>query len=233
LLNCVYHVIDIVPLTHSISQLILKAASLSDEISYQAGQYIHVIHSDSTLSPLSIACAPNQLAQIELHLSHALTNTKAQDILAMAKNNKVLSLAGPYGSCVVSQFALERPLLFFVRGTGFAPAKALLEELFTLQHCPSLHLYWGAATQDDFYLLENIRQWEQQFPHFRFTSMVSRSADVQQLHDVVLMDHPDLSHCQIYASGAEKMIFSALTYFQQHGLDSDNFYSDFTPLSLP
>jgi CDP-4-dehydro-6-deoxyglucose reductase len=222
----IYSVSEVVSLARHVSRLKLKPSSLSNTITYQAGQYIKVIHHNDDDSPLSIAAKPNAFQQIELHLSHAPKNQQAQDILAMVKADSVLSLTGPYGVCTRARLSLDRPLIFFVRGTGFAPVKALLEELSEMPQCPPLHLYWGVASQDDFYLPELIKAWEKQFADFRFTPMVSRSADQHQLHHAVLQDYPDLSHMEVYASGGEEMVFSALEVFQQHGLEKGLFYSD-------
>jgi CDP-4-dehydro-6-deoxyglucose reductase len=222
----IYTVSEVVLLTRHVSKLILTIPSSSHAMTYQAGQYIKIIHDNGNESPLSIASAPNHLQQLELHLSHGPRNQQAQTILEMIKADGVLSLTGPYGVCTVSRFSLDRPIVFFVRGTGFAPVKAILEELVQMQDCPPLHLYWGVASAEDFYFPELITHWEQQFADFRFTSMVSRSADLHQLHHAVLQDYPSMSHVEVYASGGEEMVFSALEIFQEHGLEKTRFYSD-------
>lgn len=222
----VYDVVRIASLTRQVSRLILRPHVLKDAIDFQAGQYIHVIHPDGDVSPLSVACAPTDGGEIELHLGHAPANKKAQEILTMAEQDRQLRLAGPYGSCTASRFSLTRPLLFFVRGTGFAPAKALIEKLATFENCPPLHLYWGVAAVEDFYLLDLIEAWENQFAFFRFTSLVSEPSDQQQLHHVLLADYPDLSAYQVYACGSQEMVMFALDCFQQHGLMQNQFYSD-------
>jgi CDP-4-dehydro-6-deoxyglucose reductase len=223
-----YQVAAILPLARHVSSLTLTARAYSEVMPYQAGQYLSVIHPDGTASPLSMATAPRADGQIELHLSHAPANQAAQAILAMAKNDGVLTLQGPFGVCTLARFSLTRPLIFFVRGTGFAPAKALLEALAGQPDCPPLHLYWGVANADDFYGLQWIRQWETQFADFQFTPKVSRSADLHQLHHAVLHDYPDLAGVEIYASGGMDMVLSALAVFQQHGLVRERFFSDMT-----
>jgi NAD(P)H-flavin reductase len=222
----VYSVHDVVLIARHVSRFSLSVSPDASAIVYQAGQYIKVIHPNNDESPLSIACAPVNPRCIELHLSHAPKNQQAHEILAMAQEKHALVLSGAYGTCTISRLALDRPILFFVRGTGFSPVKAVLEEMTALLHCPPIHLYWGVASQDDFYLPELISGWEKHFANFRFTAMVSRSADQHQLHHAVLKDYPDLSQLQVYASGGEEMVFSAFEIFQQHGLPKTKFYSD-------
>jgi CDP-4-dehydro-6-deoxyglucose reductase len=222
----VYSVQDVVLIARHVSRLSLSVSPDASAILYQAGQYIKVIHQNNEESPLSIASAPVNPRSIELHLSHAPKNQQAHDILAMADAKHALILSGAYGACTVSRLLLDRPILFFVRGTGFAPVKAVLEEMTALTNCPPIHLYWGVASPDDFYLPELISGWEKYFANFRFTPMVSRSADQHQLHHAVLKDYPDLSLLQVYASGGEEMVFSAFEIFQQHGLPKARFYSD-------
>ena len=221
-----YSVSDVFPLARHVSGLLLEAPVASPVMSYQAGQYIKVIHPDGSESPLSIAALPANLQRIELHLSHAPGNHSAQEILAMVKTERALTFTGAYGVCTVLRFAVDKPLIFFVRGTGFAPVKAMLEAMALCHDRRALHLYWGVATPDDFYLLDLIHGWEKHFANFRFTPKVSRSADQHQLHHAVLHDYPDLSHVDVYASGGMEMVVSALEVFQRHGLERERFYSD-------
>jgi CDP-4-dehydro-6-deoxyglucose reductase, E3 len=211
-------------LTRHISRLVLQPASLRS-LSYQAGQYITVIHKDNSESPMSIASAPAESGIIELHVSHPPKNNRAHDILRMVDQDGQLELRGPFGGCTIERVRVDLPLIFFVRGTGFAPVKAILEAMTGIQRDQPMHLYWAAA-QEDFYLLENIKHWGKAFSDFRFTQLPSRSAEQHKLQHAVMSDYPDLSGYQVYASGPVEMVRLALPAFLQHGLQREHFYSD-------
>jgi CDP-4-dehydro-6-deoxyglucose reductase len=220
-----YHVIHNDLLTHNVSRIVLEH-STGDALQYQAGQYLKILAADHSIAPLSIANAPNSKNQLELHIGHPRKNLTAKHIMRDLALDQECFLRGPYGSCTVARLKPHLPIIFFVRGTGFAPVKAVLEELVQRKDFPDIHLYWGAAHADDFYLQDLLQKWQKKFPHFQQTLAVSRSKDQHKLHHQVLHDYPDLSGHQIYASGAEEMVLVSLEVFMQQGLKRKNYYSD-------
>lgn len=219
----IYHLQHIQLLNRHVSQLILQAENAP--LVYQAGQYIKIMHKDNSDSPMSIACAPAANALLELHVSHPPKNHKAHDILRMIKQDAQLPLRGPYGDCTLARVSRSEPIIFFVRGTGIAPVKAILEELAKGGDYPPMHLYWAAA-QEDFYFLDVVKGWQKNFTGFRYTQVASRSVDQHKLQHMVMSDYPDLSRHQVYASGSVEMVQMALPAFLQHGLQEGRFFSD-------
>jgi CDP-4-dehydro-6-deoxyglucose reductase len=213
-------------LSPQVSRLVLKPKDAKAALGFVAGQYIKVILPDGSGSPLSIAAPPSDTLEIELHLSHPAKNKKALEILDQAKAGMDLGISGPYGECTIARMIPNTRIIFYVRGTGFAPVKAILEELVQYPLLQPVHLFWGVATSADFYMQDLIKVWAQAFSDFRFTPIVSRTVDQHKLRDAVILDYPDLSTSQIYASGPPDMVYSALADFQQHGLQKAYFYSD-------
>ncbi|HVY53436.1 MAG TPA: hypothetical protein VHA13_02840 [Gammaproteobacteria bacterium] len=218
-------------LTPQVAQIFLsnKAACLN----YQAGQYIKVVHPDLSTSPLSIANAPKKESScLEFHLYHPNENQRAISILNLLKENKQLILRGPFGSCTVNALAPNKPIIFLARGTGFAPIKAVIEELIQKPDYPAIHLYWSVAGWRDLYMHNLVEQWVRTLKDFHFTAVLSREVPTTvtvksgKMPEVVLQDYPDLSVYQVYASGPEAMVYAALEGMQEHGLDRKYFYSD-------
>jgi len=205
-------------LTPYISQIFLRP--VEKNISYEAGQYIKIIHPDQNTSPFSIANAPLESSLLELHILQMRGIAEKQ----------LLTLRGPYGNCTVSAMASDRPIIFVARGTGFAPIKAVIEAWLQKGSYPPIHLYWSVPGWRDLYLREQIESWVKTQSHFHFTAVLTREslphAKFGALPAAILQDYPDLSSHQIYASGPKDMIYSALYAFQQHGLSREWFYSD-------
>ena len=220
-----YQVIHTELLTHNVSRIVLQNTA-GVPLHYQAGQYIKLLAGADAIAPLSIANAPNSKNLLELHIGHPRKNLTANPIMRELTLDQECHLRGPYGSCTVARLQPSLPIICFARGTGFAPVKAILEELVQRKTLPDIHLYWGAAHADDFYLQDLLEKWQKKFPHFLQTLAVSRSADQHKLHHMVLHDYPDLSGYQIYASGADEMVLAALEVFMQQGLRREYFYSD-------
>src|SRR5207245_279754 len=100
-------------------------------------------HPDQNVSPLSIACAPNKDALLEFHLFHPAENTKAQDLMRMATQEKLWLIGGPFGRCKVSSLRRDIPTIFIASGTGLASIKAVVEELLRSHDYPPICLYWS------------------------------------------------------------------------------------------
>lgn len=223
-----YHVKQIQLLAPFVSQIFLEP--VNDVLSYEAGQYVHVIHADKAISPLSIACTPNKKNSLEFHLFHPLQNRKAQELMKMANTEKMWVLAGPFGKCTVDRLDKGRPIIFLGRGTGFAPIKAVIESLIGAD--VSLHLYWSVTQEEDFYLLDNIEKWRREIPHFKFTPIVAKEVseadhtNMLLLPEIVLQDYTDFTNTIVYASGPRVLIYAAYYALQKQGLKQVNFYSD-------
>lgn len=223
-----YLVSSISSVAPAVSQIILRPKQ-SPALSYQAGQYIEVMHGEGALSPLSIACAPNSSETLEFHLFHTEQNLKANELLRLAQEEKEWTLKGPQGYCTVDRLQSKKPIIFLARGTGFAPIKAVMEALLPRHDMLPIHFYWSVKTQEDLYLLELLEKWEQTLPGFTFVPVRTQETGSHVLPQVILRAHPDLTNYQVYASGPQPLITTAFSDFVEKGLHKDAFYSDLMP----
>ncbi|MEU6709284.1 globin domain-containing protein [Streptomyces wuyuanensis] len=138
----------------------LRSASLAvlrvrtyEPYPYRAGQYASI---QSPLLPNSwrpyvIACAPRSGAELEFHIRLVGSGGVSEALVARTRVGDTLRL-GPAQGTVTLDGDPTRDVLIVAEGTGWATAKALLEEL-TLQRQPgrTAHLFLGARTLDDLY----------------------------------------------------------------------------------
>lgn len=218
-----FHVTHIRSLSEHVSQIILHHENPS-LLSYEAGQYMDIMHHDQSVSPLSIACAPRPDQALEFHLLHPMQKLKAQDLLRMAQQDKIWQMRGPFGSCTASRLRRDKPIIFLAHGTGFAPIKAVMEAFAeSSSRFSSLYLYWNIVHQTDFYLLDLLAQWEKKF-NFSYQPIVSK--DKNSMLDIVLHNHPEFSNIQMYVSAPRSLVSSAFALFSEHGLKREWFFSD-------
>lgn len=220
-----YRVTSLQSIGESVSQIFLQPLQVP-ALTYQAGQYIEVMHENGDWSPLSIACAPNSLNRLEFHLFHTEQNQTANDLLRMARQEKKWRITGPRGDCTVARLQPEKPVIFLARGTGFAPVKAVMEALLQSSRVTTIHFYWSVKTSSDLYLLDVLKNWEKNSNGFTFIPVLTQETGSHVLPDVILRAHPDLTSYQVYASGPQPLINTAFSDFVQHGLPRANFYSD-------
>lgn len=216
------HIEQINPLTDSILQLILNPAEYID---YHAGQYLQIISGDDAFS-YSIANAPLGSQTYELHIRHSSDNPYTQRLLAEIKQHGVVTIRLPLGICDLTHMDPTKPLLFIAGGTGFAPIKAMIEQLLADGKGRSLELFWGARTQSDLYMNEKVTDWQTHARHFQYFSLLS-DTNPTTLASMVSGRHPkDLNDWQIVISGPFDMVYNTRDQLLAKGARIENLFSD-------
>ena len=212
----------ITPLTDSILQLILAP---DEYVDYQAGQYLQIISGGEALS-YSIANAPLGSHQYELHIRHTHDNPTTLGLLAEIKAQGQVSIRVPLGECDVSYLNPEKPILFIAGGTGFAPIKAMIEQLLAQGAPRPFELFWGARSQSDLYLDGLVSQWQAHVSHFHYVSLSSNSSK-ETLASLVLNQHKhDLEEWQIVISGPFDMVYDMRDRLIAAGALAEHLFSD-------
>lgn len=213
---------DISPLTDSIMRLILTPERYID---YQAGQYLQIVFDDDAFS-YSIANAPLGAHKYELHIRHSLENPYTQRLLAYIKKYGFVPIRLPFGKCSIDHLDAQRPILFIAGGTGFAPVKAMIEQLLAISDVRLFELFWGARLQSDLYLDEKVNSWQTHVSRFNYFSSVSED-NGKPLSSLVLEKHPhDLNQWQIVISGPFDMVYSTRDALVNKGVSPAHLFSD-------
>lgn len=221
-------VVAIKPLTDKILQILLQ---LDELLHYVAGQYLEIITRDGQHMPFSIANAPLGVCQLELHIRHTPDNVYTNNLLAEIKQYGTIQIAAPMGNCTYQSLKSQLPVILLAGGSGFAPIKAIIEQLFTQGTAITMHLYWGAKTASDLYLDEIPQTWAKHVASFQYTPVLSQpqsswSGRKGLVHQAILKDYVDLTAYQVLAAGPFDMVFTARAAFLARGLVMENMYSD-------
>ena len=124
--------------------------------------------------------------------------------------------------------------MLLASGTGFAPIKAIIEQLrFKAITRPAV-LYWGCRSRVDLYQHDWATEAAAQMPNLRYVPVLSEpkpedgwSGRAGLVHRAVMHDLPDLSGHQVYACGVPIMVDSAQREFVGScGLPAEEFYAD-------
>ena len=208
----------------------------NQNLQFRAGQYVEFILRDGARRSYSMANAPHNLGSppaIELHIRHMPGGKFTDHVFSALKERDILRMEGPLGSFFLRE-ASDKPIVLLASGTGFAPIKALIEQL---QHSASrrpVTLYWGCRRKTDLYMHAWCEQAAQDMPLLRYVPVLSEpTADdtwtgrTGFVHQAVMQDFADLSAHQVYACGVPVMVESAQRDFVQRcGLPADEFYAD-------
>ncbi len=221
--------------SHDVMVLQLQVPA-SPAFRYHAGQYIEVLLKDGVRRAYSMATAPQtqdaKRPVIELHVRHMSGGRFTDEAFSTLKEKDLLRLEGPFGSFYLR--ASDKPIILLASGTGFAPIKAMLQQLQAEGSRRPVTLYWGGRRPADLYGTGWLQAQQQAMPLLRYVPVISDAEPEDGwtgrtgfVHRAVLEDLPDLSDHQVYACGAPIVVDSARADHTRLGsLPPDEFYAD-------
>ena len=203
----------------------------NQKFDFYAGQYIEIILTGKNRS-YSIASSPIQIGTIELHVRFHVGGVFSEYVWNELQEKQLMRFRGPLGSFKLK--TSNSPILLVCTGTGFAPIKAILDDMLANNNRRQIHLYWGNRTVNDFYLLELLNNWQSKL---NITVTLCLSQDIQNNYtsgyvtNVIAHNFTNLSQHEVYACGNLKMIEDIYNLAcDKLSLDKNNFFSDaFTP----
>lgn len=213
-----------------------------ESFQFRPGQYIDFLLADGQRRSFSIANIPNEDNILELHVRLIPGGQFTGHVFSALKERDILRFEGPLGSFFLRHGPEEamRPIVFLASGTGFAPVRAIIEDMVARGIRRPVALYRGARELHQLYLQDIPPHWKQ-LTGFRYVQVLSGPAPegwsgrCGRLPQAVMDDIPDLSGHEVYACGSPKMIESAKKDFSERGgLPLSSFYADaFTFSSVP
>jgi CDP-4-dehydro-6-deoxyglucose reductase len=213
---------EITPLTDSIMRLVLVPDQF---IKYEAGQYLQILFGEEAFS-YSIANAPLGSHKYELHIRHSLDNPYNVRLFAHIKEQGYVTLRLPFGTCSINNLEEKRPIMFIAAGTGFAPVKAMIEQLLADADPRPFELFWVARSHSDLYMDEKVISWDKHVDRFNYFSLLA-----DEHHDTiasqVLRHHPeDLAKWQMVISGPFEMVYNTRDVLVSNGVSPVHLFSD-------
>lgn len=200
-----------------------------DALDFRPGQYANIVLPDGIARCFSMASKPHNRT-IDFHIRRIPGGHFTDRMLRQLSPGDALDVELPLGTFFWHE-ADDRPLLMVATGTGLAPIRSILESLLDNYDCPPVTLYWGARTEADLYLHNEIGAWGDRLCNFNYVPVLSqpdaawggRHGYVQH---AVLRDFADLSDYSIYICGLPDMIRDARTAFQQRAASVEHMYAD-------
>lgn len=205
----------------------------ADRLQYKAGQYVEFMLRDGKRRSYSMANAPHNDDLLSLHIRHMPGGFFTDTVFTTLKERDILRFEGPMGTFFLREDS-DKPIVLLASGTGFAPIKAIVEQLAHSGSTRPVRLYWGGRRPKDLYMDALCQHWAQTLPAFTYVPVVSNATAEDNwsgrtgfVHQAVIDDLPDLSGHQVYACGAPIVVESAQRDFVAHcKLPAEEFFAD-------
>lgn len=215
-------VLQVTPLTNTIIQVILQP---DEYIDYQAGQYLSLL-TDQNSNYFSIANAPLGAKVYELHIRHEKNHSSSQELLNYLKEHGDIEIELPFGKSHIGFLDESRPIIFIAGGTGFAPIKAVIEQLLFTDDARQFECYWSAKLQSDLYWQSKLLSWSEQVKTFKHLELFEGKNSVNLLDSVIARHQIKLANHQFLLSGPFEMVYIYRDKLLSLGILPMNIFSD-------
>ena len=192
-------------------------------MSFVAGQFVNVeIPGTDLVRTFSLANDPARDDRIELIVKLYPDGAFSRFLREDAAQGTPVRVHGPYGQLRVR--LSHRPVLMIAGGSGLAPLLSMLRDCATRGFDRPVTVFFGARTEADLYLVEEIRSVGAQLADFAFYPVTGGLVT-----DAIAAWSPTLAH-DVYLCGPPPMISAAVPLLTGAGVRPRNIYFDaFTP----
>lgn len=199
---------------------------------FKAGQYLQVALTDGSRRSYSMANPPHESDTLQLHIRH-VQGGQFTRIVPGLQAGATLQVELPFGDFELREESQD-PLLCVVGGTGFAPAKSLLDDLLKKKIQRPVTLVWGGRDRAGLYLLAAVERWKKLMPGFTFVPALEDAADAAALggfhgrvDDAVRAHAASLAGHEVYCCGSPGMVAAVRKVcVEERALDPHRFFSD-------
>lgn len=205
---------------------------LSLDFQYNPGQYIDIMFEGKNRS-YSMASIPNVLNEVELHIRYRKGGVFSEALWdKVLVEDSLLRFRGPLGGFGLQHS--DKPILAICTGTGFAPIKAILNEMYENNNQRKITLLWGNYTQNDFYQQEELVKWQSKLNIEIVLATTEQQVEgyyFGRVTNYLLDNFTNLQNHEVYACGNYSMVSDLYDLTVSKLLLAKNyFFSDaFTP----
>ncbi|MBI5451302.1 MAG: hypothetical protein HY940_08095 [Gammaproteobacteria bacterium] len=181
------------------------------EFPFRAGQFVRVRRPDGVERSYSLSSLPGD-GPLELHVRQVPGGEMSGWIAGTLQVGDAVEISEACGECCYSADDRMQPLLLVATGTGLAPLLGVVRDALAQHHQGPIKLFHGAASQQDLYLLDELKALQARAANVDYFPCVSDgvSADGEfrqgRVGDVALNELPTLQGWRVYLSGNPAMV---------------------------
>jgi len=185
---------------------------------FLAGQSVTLTLPNGKTADLPVASCPCDDRNLLFHIDNNPSNTTESYISKALSKGDEVTVTGPHGHFLFNENS-KRTQLYIAYDTGFAPIKSLIEHAMALDESANMHLYWVADKQEDLYLNNLCRSWNDALEDFHYHPTIGKG--IKQSIDA---DQINVTDCDVYLAGTEKQTGDAGNWLLNNGLPEEQLF---------
>ena len=227
---------DILDLTHDTKQFRLELIEPAT-MDFIPGQYVQLLTPvyDKTTEEIyraySISSDPAEKSAIELIIRLVPGGICTTYCFEHLKVGDQLKINGPYGDFMLSD--TDTPMVFIAGGSGMAPVKCILHHMKNTANKRKAVYYFGANEQQELFLVDLMREFEEQLANLRFVPVVCKplqegalGCEIGLVTHAVERDLKNAEEYEAYLCGSPGMIDAAVEVLRSLGISEDKVFYD-------
>lgn len=200
-------------------------------VRYAAGQFFEFqVQGEAELRSYSAATRFTDNNKLQFHVKRIPIGV-GSNYMCDLEVGATVKASGPYGKMQLRD--REKDLVFVAGGSGMAPIKALVEEVFSRDFEHEAWFFYGARTEQDLYLVDEWLELEQKHPNFHFIPALSNLSDDSNwsgergfIADVIKNKMDSCSGMDAYLCGPPIMCQTVTDAFYEKGLRGNHIFLD-------
>lgn len=224
-------------MTSVIKKLRLKLKE-GEEINFKPGQYIQLKapiykgNDEEVYRAYSIASSPSHKDYIDLIIGYVPNGKATTYVHKFLKEGDAVYFNGPYGEFCYQKDS-HREMVMVAVGTGIAPILSILYHMKDNNINRKATFYFGAKTPDDLFLLDELKNFENTLPDFKFIPTLSRiteehnwTGEKGRVNNALEKYINDGENKEAYLCGNPPMIDTVVSVLQKIGIPEEHIYFD-------
>ncbi|HCW17184.1 2Fe-2S iron-sulfur cluster-binding protein [Achromobacter sp.] len=224
-------VVSIDDLTHDIKRFRIRPDG--GALAFSAGQYADIGFGELPSRSYSMANRPGD-PELEFHIRRVPGGAVSDYAHTVVKVGDRVALEAPRGASHLREHH-GGPMLCIAGGSGLAPIKSIVDTALAHGARQAIHIYFGARTERDLYLVDYFEALARQHANLVFTPVLSQARTPSRRQGVVTQavaeDLRNLANWKAYIAGPPPMVDAAMEIVFAQGMKPEDVHADvfFTP----
>jgi Na+-transporting NADH:ubiquinone oxidoreductase subunit F len=226
-------------LTHDIKELRIELLE-PKTIDFVAGQYVQLVcppypgSSEQVSRAYSMSNPPSDNRAVEMIIRLVPDGICTTWVFNHLKEGEEVTLTGPYGKFRLTDN--DADMVWVAGGSGMAPFWSIARDMAEHGNQRTVSYFFGALTQKDLFLVDELHEIEEKLPKFRFIPALSQpeegtewSGETGLITTVAEKHLPDDCPAEAYLCGSGGMIRAACKTLESKGIPPERtYYDEFT-----